>query len=574
MDFLAHLVGTVVLLSVRSWIDISLVGEQHRKQRKMLNPVFSIAHMREMVPIFYQVAYRLRDAMQKRTKDGAREIDLLLWMSRTALELIGQSGIGYSFDSLEEDVATHPYSRVVKKLAPVSFKLIFPRTYLLAPLVKIGTPKLRRAILNWLPFKTLHQLRDIVDTMHETSVKILDSKKKALMEGDEAVERQVGRGKDILSILLRANMNASDDDKLSDEEVLAQLSTLIFAAMDTTSGALSRILHLLSIHQDVQSKLREEITEARKQKGGDLPYDELVSLPYLDAICRETLRLYPPVSVVQRTTRQDVVLPLSNPIRGVDGKEITEIPIPNNTNVIVGIMASNRNPELWGPDSYEWKPERWLKPLPETLISAHLPGIYSNLMTFLGGGRACIGFKFSQLEMKVVLSVLIESFRFSAPSDKNIVWQMNGIATPTTDDNKGKGGKNRRRGKNENDDDKRELVFREDGQEYAQVIKMLGNGRLEAQCFDGEKRLAHIRGKMRKKVWINQGDIVLLSLRDFQDDKADVIVKYTADEARNLKAYGELPENAKINETDTFGEEDGECTFEFGDEGEVDIDDI
>ena len=67
------------------------------------------------------------------------------------------------------------------------------------------------------------------------------------------------------------------------------------------------------------------------------------------------------------------------------------------------------------------------------------------------------------------------------------------------------GGKNRRRGKNENDDDKRELVFREDGQEYAQVTKMLGNGRLEAQCFDGEKRLAHIRGKMRKKVRILTG---------------------------------------------------------------------
>lgn len=56
---------------------------------------------------------------------------------------------------------------------------------------------------------------------------------------------------------------------------------------------------------------------------------------------------------------------------------------------------------------------------------------------------------------------------------------------------------------------------------------MLGNGRVEAMCFDGEKRLAHIRGKMRKKVWINQGDIILLSLRDFQDDKADVIQKYT-----------------------------------------------
>lgn len=81
---------------------------------------------------------------------------------------------------------------------------------------------------------------------------------------------------------------------------------------------------------------------------------------------------------------------------------------------------------------------------------------------------------------------------------------------------------------------------------------MLGNGRLEALCFDGEKRLAHIRGKLRKKVWINQGEIILLSLRDYQDEKGDVILKYSADEARSLKAYGELPETAKINETDTY----------------------
>jgi translation initiation factor 1A len=122
--------------------------------------------------------------------------------------------------------------------------------------------------------------------------------------------------------------------------------------------------------------------------------------------------------------------------------------------------------------------------------------------------------------------------------------------------------------------------------EYAQVVKMLGNGRLETQCFDGTKRLGHIRGKLRKKVWINQGDIILLSLRDYQDEKGDVILKYTADEARSLKAYGELPETAKINETDTYGpNEDGECNFEFdedrdseSDEGaagkEIEIDDI
>lgn len=61
--------------------------------------------------------------------------------------------------------------------------------------------------------------------------------------------------------------------------------------MDTTSGALSRLLHLLATNPDVQNKLRSEITEAKERLGGDVPYDELVALPYLDAVCRETLRL-------------------------------------------------------------------------------------------------------------------------------------------------------------------------------------------------------------------------------------------------------------------------------------------
>lgn len=130
--------------------------------------------------------------------------------------------------------------------------------------------------------------------------------------------------------------------------------------------------------------------------------------------------------------------------------------------------------------------------------------------------------------------------------------------------NKGKGGKNRRRGKNISEQEKRELVFKEDGQEYAQVMKMLGNGRLEAKCFDGEVRLAHIRGKLRKKVWILQGDIVLLGLRDFQDAKADVILKYNAEEARNLRAYGEIPANADIREDDdeSGSDEYGDINFE------------
>lgn len=65
------------------------------------------------------------------------------------------------------------------------------------------------------------------------------------------------------------------------------------------------------------------------------------------------------------------------------------------------------------------------------------------------------------------------------------------------------------------------------------------------------------------------GDIVLVSLRDFQDEKGDIILKYNSDEAKNLKQYGELPENTKINETDLTGDDEEEDDIEFHDQAEV-----
>eukprot|EP01065_Artemidia_motanka_P030458 TRINITY_DN3648_c0_g1_i1.p1 TRINITY_DN3648_c0_g1~~TRINITY_DN3648_c0_g1_i1.p1 ORF type:complete len:204 (+),score=105.50 TRINITY_DN3648_c0_g1_i1:119-730(+) len=116
--------------------------------------------------------------------------------------------------------------------------------------------------------------------------------------------------------------------------------------------------------------------------------------------------------------------------------------------------------------------------------------------------------------------------------------------------NKGKGGKNRKRGTNKNEPEKRELTTKEEGQEYAQVLKMLGNGRLEVHCFDGHKRLAIIRGKLRKKQWMRAQDIILVGIRDFQDGKCDVIGKYNQDEARQLIKMKEIPDTCKINEDD------------------------
>jgi hypothetical protein len=146
-------------------------------------------------------------------------------MTRTALELIAQSGLGYSIDTLADDSYVHPFSTAVKQMMYVltleylytsryyinypwyilfrttMFSLVFVRTYFLSTLVKLGPPNFRKFIVDILPFENVRRLRNIVDIIHNTSVEILEAKKRALKEGGEAVANQVGGGKDIMSIL-------------------------------------------------------------------------------------------------------------------------------------------------------------------------------------------------------------------------------------------------------------------------------------------------------------------------------------------------------------------------------------
>ena len=115
---------------------------------------------------------------------------------------------------------------------------------------------------------------------------------------------------------------------------------------------------------------------------------------------------------------------------------------------------------------------------------------------------------------------------------------------------RGKGGKNRKKAKANQDKDKRELEFRTEGQEYGQVTRLLGGGRVECYCMDGKKRTCTIRGSMKNRVWIRAGDIVLLGLREFGDDgKADIMMKYYDEEALELQELEELPDHIRIGET-------------------------
>ncbi|KAI0247112.1 cytochrome P450 [Lactifluus subvellereus] len=397
----------------------STLGDQHRRQRKMLNPLFNAKHMRYMIPIFYTVARQLREKFESMLSSGPQEINIVDWMGKVAMEFIGQAGLGYSFGTLEG--RNDQFCNAITELMPTASTLAVSRA-LFPYLHRIFHPKILKFMGQVAPWKNLNHLIKLADIM------------------------DVGDGKDIISLLMQANATASEEDRLSEEEVLAQITSLVFAATDTTSNALSRILQVLSLHPDAQDKLREELKEACEDNE-ELTYDRLVSLPYLEAVCRETLRLYPPVAALMRTyvtanvlmitdvltgssTRSDVVLPLSTPIHDANGRSIHEIFIPGDTDVFIHIYNLNRDPLIWGDDATEWKPERWLAPLPESVVEANIQGVYANTMTFVGGSRSCVGFKFSQLEMKVVLSQMIPAFRF-APSKAEIIWRFGNISSPS-----------------------------------------------------------------------------------------------------------------------------------------------
>ena len=120
---------------------------------------------------------------------------------------------------------------------------------------------------------------------------------------------------------------------------------------------------------------------------------------------------------------------------------------------------------------------------------------------------------------------------------------------------KSKGGNSHKRRKNSTDpNEKLNMVYKEDGEEYAIVDKMLGGSRCQITLPDQSSKLAIIRGKLRgRRNWMSPGDLVLVSVRSFQDDKCDIIHKYTTGQIQMLKRKDSLPNGFlnRVNKSDT-----------------------
>ncbi|KAJ6463165.1 cytochrome P450, partial [Mycena vulgaris] len=263
------------------------------------------------------------------------------------------------------------------------------------------------------------RFRAAVSVMNPVYVALYDARRTALEEGGSvALAESVGGGKDLLTAMIQANWEADEKDRMSDNTVLANMGSIVHGGQETTSSTLGRFLTLFAENTDLQQRLRREVQEAKALPGEDLDFNELEALPLLDAVVREMLRMYSPVTFIWRQTKKDLVLPLTYLIRSqITGQETRELVVEEGTKVYLGLSAANRSTAIWGPDAAEFKPERWMN---RDRGEAKLPGAYSGMMTFLSGAKVC---PYALCALFVILSVLLLGFSFE-PIGEAIDWSM------------------------------------------------------------------------------------------------------------------------------------------------------
>ncbi|KAF9649252.1 cytochrome P450 [Thelephora ganbajun] len=410
-------------------------GDAHRRQRKALTPAFGLSESRALMPRFFLVANKLvdkwKDVVMSEGSGGPHTLDIQLWMGKATLDAIGIGAFDYEFGALDnlDNPLTKSYTDIVYSTfgAPTNGQLLFMNLcrYLPAGVVRYmfetgSDPALQKARQN-----RVHA--------HRVARELIDQKRQ------EMVVEQTE--KDILSLLVKANDTQDEESKLRDDEIIAQVRTLMLAGHETVAKTLMFGLWELAKQPEIQRRLREEITEAyeaaRTRGGDDLTPGDIDNLPFTNAVIKETLRRHAAAIEIQRVTWEDNVLPLTRPMVGRSGKTYHSLPVPKGTIVYASCWGYNLNPDVWGPDAMAFRPERWLESSSEKTETPL--GMYGNLLTFSAGGRSCIGWRFAVAEIQAFLVTLIREFSFSIPEGRNIRIARPGILVPMVIGEEGKG---------------------------------------------------------------------------------------------------------------------------------------
>ncbi|KAK0220055.1 cytochrome P450 [Armillaria fumosa] len=374
--------------------------DDHKRQRRVILPAFGAAETKALFPYFSEFAALLvlkwKDVIGM---ENSAILDMPSWMSRTTLDVIGHAAFDYPFHALEEkdNVLRQAFGKVAGETfgRPSKTSIFIQNILQYAPMSLVGY--LFKHTANF------EHARETTRLVQEVSKGLIDSKSKASMQG--------GGEHDVMSLLVNANLREKNNKGLTDEEMLAAMQTIMGAGHETTANSLTWTLYELAKRPDLQTKLRHEVTAIG---GADFSVASFESMPYLQAVMKETLRMHPVSYFGLREVARDDVIPLSKPVTLRDGSIVKEVPVSKGTTVYISIAGYNRNEDIFGEDAHSFKPERWLDGAVPRKGAAAV-GVYGNLMTFGSGVRSCVGesFSFLLLEYQTILVQLVKNFEFS-----------------------------------------------------------------------------------------------------------------------------------------------------------------
>ncbi|KAG0341648.1 hypothetical protein BG004_005955 [Podila humilis] len=384
---------------------LSMKGHEHTAHRKYLVSGFKHAYLKSMTIAFQRVAHDLIHVWKQRLeqptasnssnnsrpededqdhewiKDGKtyRTINLEPWFFCLTLDSIGEFALGRGFDAIKNPIGPdfENYMIIVE-----SFKVT------LLSLLPFS---------NWIPTRTNRRAWRAVRGFNASMDRLVQERKQELLKENEENEGQfftqseetaaTSQKKDMLTMLL---VDQLEGEGGTDLQIRHDVFTAIFAGHMAT-------------HPEVQFRLRREVRQYYNECDGKVTYDALNTLPYLNAVVRESLRLWSPVPLNLRVSLEDDYLPRSNGLEPLF--------VRGGTNLQLPMFILQRDPKIWGKDSLEFNPERWLLASSKT-CPPYMPPHGVCYFPFYHGKRSCIGNKIATLEMKTHIANLVNQFEF------------------------------------------------------------------------------------------------------------------------------------------------------------------
>ncbi|OXU18647.1 hypothetical protein TSAR_009898 [Trichomalopsis sarcophagae] len=207
------------------------------------------------------------------------------------------------------------------------------------------------------------------------------------------IEKGITR-QDMMQLLIEA-MKKDDGLKVTMDDIIGQAFFFFLAGFESTSSAMCFALQELAANPDIQDRLRQEIDDEIEQHEGELTYESLANLKYLDMVMSETLRKYPPVAITNRLCNKEYTFP---PL--MEG--YPEYQMEVGTSILISMFGLQRDPKYF-PDPEKFDPERFNDK------NKHKINPYT-YMPFGIGPRQCIANRFALMEAKIVIIDILRKF--------------------------------------------------------------------------------------------------------------------------------------------------------------------